>query len=158
LGAKEVRLLWFPDNRLDTVPLLDVVHKLEEIIEEVKPEVVYTQHGGDLNIDHSVTFRATLTATRPLEGSSITCVYAYEVGSSTEWSFQRFSPVFRPTSFVDISRTLEKKLQAMEMYKSEARDFPHPRSQAAISAKAQVWGSTVGVHAAEAFELIRCIR
>lgn len=155
LGATDVQLLGFPDNRMDTVPLLDVVQKIEKVIEEIQPDVVYTQHGGDLNIDHSVTFRATLTATRPMEGCPVKCVYAYEVGSSTEWSFQKLSPVFRPTSYVDISSTLDKKMQAMTIYTSEVRPFPHPRSPAAISTKAKFHGSTVGLHAAEAFELIR---
>jgi LmbE family N-acetylglucosaminyl deacetylase len=158
LGAKDVRLLEYPDNRLDTVPLLDIIHSLEEIIEEVQPEIVYTQHGGDLNIDHNKVFRAVLTATRPIEGCPVKTVLAYEVGSSTEWAFQKFAPVFRPTSFVDISTTLEKKVTAMEMYESEKRAFPHPRSTKAIEAKACTYGSTAGLHAAEAFECIRCIR
>ena len=158
LGAKDVRFLGFPDNRLDTVPLLDVVHTIEAVIKEVKPEVVYTQHGGDLNIDHAVTFRATMTATRPMRGSCVKCVYAYAVGSSTEWSFQKFSPVFRPASFMDISKTLTKKIRAMQMYESEARAFPHPRSPEAIEAQAKVWGSTAGLLSAEAFECIRTVQ
>lgn len=158
LGAKDVRLLGFPDNRMDTVPLLDIVQKIEEVIDDVRPEIVYTQHGGDLNIDHAVTFRATMTATRPMRGSCVKCVYAYEVGSSTEWSFQKFSPVFRPTSFMDISKTLTKKIEAMQMYESETRAFPHPRSPEAIEAKAKVWGSTAGLLAAEAFECIRTVQ
>jgi LmbE family N-acetylglucosaminyl deacetylase len=81
-------------------------------------------------------------------------VYAYEVASSTEWAFQKFSPVFQPNVFVDIGPMLELKIQAMQLYESEARSFPHPRSPEALRAIAQRWGSVVGLPAAEAFELV----
>lgn len=157
VGAKDLFMYSLPDNRFDTVPMLDVVKIIEELVGKLKPQVVYTQHGGDLNVDHAVTCRATMTATRPGDGSAVKTVYAYEVASSTEWAFQKFSPVFHPNVFVDIGATLETKIQAMQAYESEARPFPHPRSPEAIRAIAQRWGSVVGVHAAEAFELIRDI-
>lgn len=158
LGARELFSFGLPDNRFDTVPLLDVVKIVEELIDGLKPEVVYTQHGGDLNVDHSVLYRATLTATRPQSGMPVREVYSYEVASSTEWAFQKFEPVFRPNVFVDIADTLERKVAAMEMYESEARPFPHPRSPEALRAAAARWGSVVGVGAAEAFELVRAVR
>lgn len=158
LGAVECRQFGFPDNRFDTVPLLEVVKVVESLIEELRPRVVFTQHGGDLNVDHQVLYRATLTATRPMVGGCVQDVYAYEVGSSTEWAFQRFSPVFSPCVFVDIAATLDKKLRAMEVYESEARSFPHPRSTRALRAQAERWGATAGLAAAEAFELVRSVR
>jgi LmbE family N-acetylglucosaminyl deacetylase len=138
--------------------LLEVVQRIEAVIDEVHPDAVYTQHGGDLNIDHVTLYRATLTATRPVPGHPVRAVYAYEVASSTEWSFARFAPAFRPTTFVDISSTLEVKLTAIEMYEAEVRSFPHPRSREALRAQALHRGSTVGVEAAEAFELVRKLR
>ncbi|HOW96251.1 MAG TPA: PIG-L family deacetylase [Kiritimatiellia bacterium] len=154
LGARDVFLESLPDNRFDTVPLLDVIKKIEKRIEQLKPEVVYTQHGGDLNIDHVTTFRATLTATRPMPGGCVRAVYAYEVASSTEWAFQQFEPVFHPQVFVDISGTLERKIEAMNLYESEARPYPHPRSAEILRAIAQRWGSVSGLPAAEAFECV----
>jgi LmbE family N-acetylglucosaminyl deacetylase len=158
LGAKHVMLAGFPDNRFDTVALLDIIKVIEKRIDELKPEIVYTQHGGDLNIDHQRTFRAVLTATRPMANCPVKRVYAYEVGSSTEWAFQQFSPVFHPNVFTDITATLEKKISAMQMYDSEARVFPHPRSPDALRAQARRWGSVSGVPAAEAFVLVREIQ
>jgi len=158
LGAREVFLHSLPDNRFDTVPLLDVVKIIENHVQTLRPDVVYTQHGGDLNIDHVVTYRATLTATRPMRGTPAAAVYAYEVASSTEWAFQQFSPPFRPNLFVDIHQTLERKIQAMQVYESEARAFPHPRSPEALRAAARRWGSVVGGEAVEAFEIVREIR
>jgi LmbE family N-acetylglucosaminyl deacetylase len=158
LGAKRLYTFGLPDNRFDTIPLLDVVKVIEDLIREIRPQVVYTQHGGDLNIDHTVLFRATLTATRPMKGSSIRTLYAYEVASSSEWSFQLFEPVFRPNVFMDIADTLNVKLAAMQAYESEARQFPHPRSPEALVAQARHWGATAGLDAAEAFQVIREIR
>jgi LmbE family N-acetylglucosaminyl deacetylase len=158
LGAREVFLHGLPDNRFDTVALLDVVKIIEQHVNELRPSVVYTQHGGDLNIDHLVTYRATLTATRPMQSTPVKAVYAYEVASSTEWAFQRFSPPFHPGLFVDIHETLERKIAAMQIYESETRAFPHPRSPEALRALARRWGTVVGVPAAEAFEVVREIR
>ncbi len=158
LGAKEVTLAKFPDNRFDTVALLDIIKAVEREVERVKPAVVYTQHGGDLNIDHVCTFRSVLTATRAMAGSPVKKVLAYEVGSSSEWAFQQFAPAFHPSVFSDIGATLEKKISAMQMYESEARVFPHPRSPDALRAQAKRWGSVAGLPAAEAFCLIREIR
>jgi len=137
--------------------LLDVVKIVEELIKKISPAVIYTHHGGDLNIYHKVINRAVLTATRPVNGQPVRELYAFEVPSSTEWSFQRFEPVFRPNYFVDISATLETKLEAMAGYHSEIQPFPHPRSPQALRAIAQRWGSVVGCEAAESFELMRAI-
>lgn len=158
LGARDVQLAGFPDNRMDTVPLLDVTQRIEREIARVRPELVFTQHGGDLNIDHVVTFRATMTATRPMAGGPVRRLYAYEVGSSTEWAFQQFEPRFAPQVFFDIEAHLERKIAAMQVYESEARAFPHPRSPEALRAAARRWGSVVGVPAAEAFCCVRELR
>ncbi len=158
VGVKNVILHKLPDNRLDTLPLLEVVKIIEELVDRLKPEVIYTHHGGDLNIDHAVIHRAVLTATRPLAGQMVREIYAFEVPSSTEWAFQRLEPAFRPNVFVDVTRTLEAKIAAMECYESERRKFPHPRSPEALRAIAVRWGSVAGCGAAEAFELVRSVR
>jgi LmbE family N-acetylglucosaminyl deacetylase len=157
LGVRDLMTFNLPDNRFDTLPLLDIVKMIEEILAKTSPQVVYTQHGGDLNIDHRIVYQATLTATRPTANSSVNTVYAYEVPSSTEWAFHKFEPVFRANVLMDISDTLEIKLKAMQFYESETREFPHPRSLAAIKTIARRWGSVAGLNAAEAFELVRDI-
>jgi LmbE family N-acetylglucosaminyl deacetylase len=158
LKVKKLFFFDLPDNRFDTVPLLDIVKIIESLIDKLKPSTVFTHHGGDLNIDHCITHRATLTATRPVAGISVKKVYTYEVPSSTEWAFGSFSKGFQANIFVDISETLERKIEAMEIYESEARSFPHPRSPEALRALAKVRGASASLSAAEAFELIREIR
>ena len=156
--AKELVLCKLPDNRLDTVPLLEVVKLVEDLIEKFNPAVIYTHHPGDLNVDHGVVHRAVLTATRPIPGQRVREIYAFEVPSSTEWAFQRLEPSFRPSVFVDIASTLETKVSALACYDTETRKFPHPRSPEAVRAIAMRWGSVAGFQAAEAFELIRLLR
>ncbi|MBU0987417.1 MAG: PIG-L family deacetylase [Proteobacteria bacterium] len=158
MGATDLFLYDLPDNKFDTVPLLEVVKIVEALIKRLKPQVIYTHYGGDLNIDHGIAFRAVMTAARPLPGSSVREVYTFETPSATEWGFQKFGPVFAPNVFVDISATLGKKLKAMQLYESEIREFPHPRSLDALRAIARRWGSVAGLEAAEAFELVRAVR
>jgi LmbE family N-acetylglucosaminyl deacetylase len=158
VGAKELVLCKLPDNRLDTVPLLDVVKTVEDLVARFRPEIIYTHHPGDLNVDHGVVHRAVLTATRPMTGQCVRDIYAFEVPSSTEWAFQRLEPSFRPNVFVDIADSLETKIAALSCYDTETRKFPHPRSPEALRAIATRWGSVVGLQAAEAFELIRSVR
>jgi LmbE family N-acetylglucosaminyl deacetylase len=158
IGVKDILLYKFPDNRLDTVPLLQVVKTVEDVIERLKPEVIYTHHPGDLNVDHGVIHRAVLTATRPMAGQPVREIYAFEVPSSTEWAFGSLQPVFRPNVFVDVGSTIETKIAAMACYETETREFPHPRSPDALRAVARRWGSVAGCQAAEAFELVRSIR
>jgi len=158
VGAKELVLCKLPDNRLDTVPLLDVVKTVEDLVARFRPETIYTHHPGDLNVDHGVIHRAVLTATRPVSGQCVRDLYAFEVPSSTEWAFQRLEPSFRPNVFVDVADSLETKIAALGCYDTEIRKFPHPRSAEALRAIATRWGSVVGLQAVEAFELIRSVR
>lgn len=158
LGADSVSFEKLPDNRFDELPILEIVKRVERCVEAMAPEVIFTHHPGDLNVDHRMTFQAVLTATRPMKGCPVKEIYTFEIPSSTEWAFQQIEPAFRPNVFVDISGSLDTKVQALCHYESEVRAFPHPRSPEAIRAIARRWGSMVGSDAVEAFELIRSIR
>ena len=143
----------FPDNRMDAVPLLDVVKRIEAFLVKTRADSVFTHHPGDVNVDHGVTTRAVMAATRPLPGSRIRRVWAGEVISSSEWGIS--TERFAPNAWVDIAATLEDKLSAMTAYTDELRDFPHPRSLEALRALAQLRGSEIGTAAAEAFVVLR---
>ena len=158
LGIKKIFFRNFPDNRFDTIPVLEIVKAIEEVKETLKPEVIYTHHQGDLNIDHQVTFKAVLTACRPLKGETAKEIYSFEIPSSTEWNAPRTQNYFMPNVFVDISDTLDKKIEALKAYNGELREYPHPRSPEVLRAIALRWGSATGCRAAEAFDLIRSIR
>lgn len=158
MGAKAPRLIGLPDHRLDMVALLDVIQPIEKVVRETAPGIVYTHHGGDLNRDHRIVHQAVATACRPLPGSPITRVLAFEAPSSTEWSNPSIGPTFAPTHFVGIADFLDVKRAALECYAMEMRPFPHPRSFEAVIALAQVRGSQVGLTAAEAFEVVLDVR
>ncbi|MBI4142990.1 PIG-L family deacetylase [Candidatus Uhrbacteria bacterium] len=155
LGVASVRMLHFPDNRFDTMPLLDLVKAIEGVIAELRPDTILTHHHGDLNVDHRRTFEAVLVACRPLPGASVRTVLSFETPSATEWSVP---PTFAPTCSVDIAQTLAVKLDALRKYDREMRPFPHPRSYEAIEALATWRGAAAGVHAAEAFEVVRTLQ
>ncbi|PKM94931.1 MAG: GlcNAc-PI de-N-acetylase [Firmicutes bacterium HGW-Firmicutes-1] len=155
IGFNKVYFSNLPDNRFDSVDFLDVVKEVDKFIQEVQPEIIYTHHYGDLNIDHRVTFNAVITACRPIGDYFTKEIYCFETPSSTEWNFQYGDNLFKPNVFVDIESTIEYKLNAMAEYKSEIREYPHPRSLEALEVIAKRWGTVVGKKYVEAFELIR---
>lgn len=158
LGVDDLTLLSYPDNRMDGVVLLDVVKDVEKKLDQFKPSIVYTHHSGDVNIDHSIVHEAVIVACRPQPGHSVRQLLFFETPSSTEWRPAVSRSLFAPNWFVDISATLDVKLEALAAYSSEIKDFPHPRSLAAVEHLARWRGASAGVQAAEAFELGRYIQ
>lgn len=157
LGVTKLIIQRFPDNRMDSVPLLEVVRAVEAIMTRFPPDVVYTHHGSDLNVDHRVVHQAVNTACRPLPGHPVRTLLYFEVQSSTEWQSVAAATSFAPDWFSDISATLPLKLNALGVYADEMRPWPHARSLENVEATARVRGATVGVDAAEAFMLGRRI-
>lgn len=158
LGIKKSFFLDLPTVKLDTIPQKQLNDLLKDCIEEVKPEILYIPHAGDLNKDHRLVFESSLVAARPRPGSSLKKLLSYEVLSETEWGRQRareLREIFLPNIHIDITDTLEAKLKAMECYQSELKDYPHPRSLEAIKILAQKRGTEAGLKAAEAFMHVR---
>jgi LmbE family N-acetylglucosaminyl deacetylase len=158
IGIKDVFTANFPDNAFDSVSLLTIVKKIEEIKEIIKPEIIFTHHARDINIDHQITHKAVLTATRPKPGEIVKTIYAMEVPSSTEWNGFLKETAFVPNVFFDVSNTLNLKIDAMSEYKSELMSFPHPRSLEYIKILAKLNGAKVGIKYSENFMLIRNIQ
>ena len=156
LGVHKTYELDFPDNRMDTVPLLEIIQSIENITSGFKPSIVYTHHYGDLNIDHQITHKAVITACRPIPQSSVKEIYSFEVLSSTEWSDIN-STIFRPNKYNDISNYIDVKLKAIDIYHVEMRPQCHSRSKQNVETLAKLRGSSVGIFAAEAFQIIRAI-
>jgi N-acetylglucosamine malate deacetylase 1 len=158
LGFQTVQTLDFPDNRLDTVSRMDIAHAIDAVVEKIQPEILFTHHPGDYNWDHSIAFDAVLMAARVNPGEwSPKRIYSFEVPSATERAWQDPARAFHPNVHVDVSATIEKKKQAMKLYESEYRDYPHPRSVEGIEFLARKRGSEVGIEYAEAFCLIRAL-
>lgn len=157
MGVKDVRLLSFPDNRMDGIELLDVVKKVEEVVEAVKPEIVYTHHAGDVNIDHTVTHNAVITACRSLPDCTVKTLLFFETLSSTEWQMMTSDKMFYPNWYENITDVFDKKIEALKCYDSEMREYPHPRSYINVEHLARYRGMIIGCNMAEAFSLGRMI-
>lgn len=149
--------LTFPDNRMDSVPLLDIVQEIESKIDEIQPEVIYTHHIGDLNIDHQVTHKAVMTACRPQPGFCVKEIYGFEVLSSTEWQTPGVLS-FVPNVYIDITDYIEIKRTVLEVYAEEMREPPHSRSIENTIRLSGCRGATVGFDYAEAFMLLRLLK
>jgi LmbE family N-acetylglucosaminyl deacetylase len=158
LGTRGVSFGELPDQRLDTLPLVDVVTLVEQHVRTVRPEVVYTHCPQDVNRDHRVLLEAVQVATRPYSAPFVREVLMFETPSSTEWGSPSVQPAFVPHVFVDVSTTIEAKIAAFCCYEREVRPPPHPRSPEALRARASVWGAVAGVAAAEPFQVLRSCR
>jgi N-acetylglucosamine malate deacetylase 1 len=155
LGAKRVTLYGLPDNRLDTQPRLDLVKLVEKHVVEITPDVIYTHHAGDVNVDHRCVHDAVVTSCRPQAGHRVETLLFFETPSSTEWQPPGSGQPFLPNWFVDITSELEKKLGALRAYDREMRPWPHPRSYEGVEHLARWRGAMIGCAAAEAFILGR---
>ncbi|MFB2933861.1 PIG-L deacetylase family protein [Aerosakkonemataceae cyanobacterium BLCC-F154] len=155
LGVKETQFLPLPAANLDSVPYREINHKLLEVFRNIQPEILYIPFNGDLHVDHQRIFLSALVAARPNGINAPRKIYAYETLSETNWNAPYLTPNFVPNVFVDISSYLEMKIQAMEIYASQIKPFPHERSPETLRALATLRGSTVGRFAAEAFVLVR---
>lgn len=157
LGVADVEIGQLLDQRLDTLPVSDVAAAVEAIVKRCTPAVVYTHFPGDLNRDHRIVAEATMIACRPY-ASTVAELLFFETPSSTEWGAIGVSPAFQPNVFVDITATLDRKINAMACYTEEVREYPHPRSLESLRVRARAWGATVGCEAAEAFVAARILR
>ena len=162
LSAKTLGFEWievgnFPDNNMDSIPLLDVVKFIEKAKNNINPDIIYTHSSADLNIDHRIVNQATLTAFRPQNKELWKEIRTFEVPSSTEWGDQSSANLFKPNIWIDISQNWQNKLKSLKNYHMEMREYPHPRSYEAVENLAKYRGSQVGLYYAESFELIKKI-
>lgn len=134
---------------------MDIVKVIGKIKNKIKPDIIFTHYGKDLNIDHQITYKAVITATRPIKGETVKEIYYFEIPSSTEWAYPL---IFSPNIFFNISETIDIKLKALEEYKSELREYPHPRSLEGVELIAKNWEMKVGLSYTEAFKAVRIIK
>jgi len=158
IGYHSVSIHQLADNRFDSVNLLDIIKIVEKEKEQFRPDVIYTHHGGDLNIDHQRTFEAVVTCTRPMENEKVKTIITFETPSGTEWRASTDPRHFIPNLFFEVSEeNINAKVRGMENYEFEKRKYPHPRSPEALKIQAQRWGISIGRPFAEAFVLVRQI-
>ena len=146
----------YPDNQLDTIPILKIVQKIEKEIIRFKPSIIFTHYENDLNVDHQIAFKSVLTATRPKSKSFVRKIYCFEIPSNTDFSFKKNkNKIFVPNFYVNIEKYLKKKLELLRIYSGEMKRWPHQRSIKGIKVISNYRGSQIGVKNAEAFICIR---
>jgi LmbE family N-acetylglucosaminyl deacetylase len=156
IGYHSIISYQFSDNRFDSVDLLDIIKVIENEKHKFNPDVIFTHHGGDLNIDHRLTFEAVVTATRPMQHERVKSIITFETPSGTEWQASTFPQPFIPNMYVEVSENdVNAKLSGMEQYEFEVREYPHPRSIKALRIKMQNRGIEIGCKFAEAFHIVR---
>lgn len=158
IGYQSLSIYDFADNRFDTVALLDIIKVIEKEKAAFKPEIIFTHHGGDVNVDHQKTFEAVITACRPMAQEHVKSIITFETPSGTEWRASTDPRHFVPNIFIAVAQeNIQAKIKGMESYEFEKREYPHPRSPEALKIQAQRWGVSVGCAFAEAFCLVRNI-
>ncbi|MBR1495699.1 MAG: PIG-L family deacetylase [Acidaminococcaceae bacterium] len=159
LGVKHIFYGGLPDMKLDVTPHIEINQVIENVIDIFQPNTVFTHFFGDINKDHQRVSESTLVACRPTAGQCVKRVFLYSVPSSTEWNIQVPTTIFIPNWYENISgEYAEKKYKAMECYKTELREFPHPRSIQYLRVTDMAEGNRVGLLAAESFMLVRSVK
>src|SRR5690625_3106474 len=158
LGVKKSYYLDFPVVGLTDLPTIELNKEIHRIDQEVKPNIEYIPHKGDMHIDHATVAESAMVALRPVDSPQVKEIYVYETLSETEWNIPSVDNMFIPNVYVDITETIGRKIKAMKCYQSQLYDFPHPRSLKAIEALSELRGSTVCVRNAESFMLVREIK
>lgn len=155
LGVKDTIYLDCPAADMESVKRFELNGRIIDLIQTVKPDLVFIPHFGDMQRDHTLLSDAIMVAVRPRGNHRVRRVYSYETLSETEWNIPHSSNTFIPNTYIDISDFMDVKLSAMSCYQSQLSAFPEPRSLEAVEALAKLRGSTMGVKRAEAFALIR---
>ena len=157
IGIKKTIFGNFPDNSMDSVPLLKIIQFIEKQIKMIKPDTIFTHFESDLNVDHQITSKAVITACRPTKNQTVKSILFFEILSSSEWNISNKNKSFKPNYFVDITNSIKFKIKALKYYKRELKKWPHPRSVEGVKLLSKIRGSSVGLSNAEAFILGRHI-
>ena len=159
IGVHSLHLGKFPNISFNTVPHIDLVKFVEEVIEETGATNIYTHHPSDLNNDHIHVSFACQAAARLFQRKSgvqrLRELCFMEVPSSTDWSFCSSTRSFNPNSFFLIGKEgIERKISALRKYRGVSRVYPHSRSIEALTSLAVLRGSQAGQDYSEAFETV----
>lgn len=156
LMKKNCFLLGFPDQRLDSIPLLNIVKEIERLSEAISPDVIYTHHWGDINKDHRICFEATITAFRPNRKIKNNIkMFSFEIPGNMNILPPKAVNRFNPDHFVDITDSISKKIEALKAYKSELIKFPKILQPKNILELSSYRSKNKGYRNAEAFETLK---
>ena len=153
-----INRLGLSTTKVDKYNVSELVLKISSIFNKVKPNIVYLPFKGDVHSDHKCMFYAAYSCTKSFRYPFIKKIYMMEILSETEFSVSTKDDSFIPNSYVDIDHYIDKKIEIMNVYKSEISEPPFPRSEKNIRALSTFRGSTCGHEYAEAFVLLKEIK
>lgn len=145
--------------RLDTIAQVELAQVIERespiSIARTRPTVVLAPHRSSYNQDHRAVAEAVHTALRPSNTAvrhHPRLVLSYEEAAD-QW---RSEPVAPPSLIVELTEDdVSAKLQAMELYGSQAHEHPHTRSETTLRSLAVLRGMQAGVALGEGFHVAR---
>lgn len=141
--------------QVDEYSMSELVGKISKVINEIKPNIIYLPFKGDVHSDHREIFEASYSCTKSFRYPFIRKIYMMETLSETEFAPSTKEDSFVPNTFVDISEFIDKKLEIMQVFKSEIDKHPFPRSERNLRALAIFRGATCGCEYAESFVLLK---
>jgi len=135
------------------------INYIENEIEKIKPDILYTVFYGDNHQDHEYIFKAVKIATRIWSSFLVKKIYLGEILSSTDQAPKNLLHTFCPTHYVALREDqVIRKSKSISMYKDEVMQWPHPRSEKGIINLAERRGSECKSLYAEAFVILRDIK
>jgi len=157
LGFKWIKKGNFPDNQIDSIPLINIIKFIEEVKSQINPSIIYTHSSADLNIDHQLVSKAVLTSFRPQLNETWKEIRLFEIPSSTDYGHRAVTNIFTPNLYINIEETWELKLKALKSYDAEMKVYPNSRSYIGLENLSKYRGNQVGLKFAESFEILRKI-
>jgi len=152
-GFKELFNLELEPGGLDKYSKSELIATISGIFNKIKPSLIILPFRSDIHSDHTIVFDSCYSCTKSFRYPFIKKVVSMEIISETDFANPQHG--FIPNLFIDISKYINKKIEIMQLYKSEIGVHPFPRSDDSIWSLAQYRGATAGVKAAEAFLIIK---
>jgi len=145
-----------PASGLAKADMGALVDRMRDLLASLKPKTVLLPHAGDAHDDHAATFAAVTAAAKPqrMRALGVERLWAMEILSETDAAPPLSARQFLPTVCVDIAPYLRRKLDILELYKSEIVPGT-ARTSEIVAAHARVCGASFGAAAAERFMLVR---
>ena len=144
--------------QVDEYGMSSLIDKISNVINTIKPNIIYLPFKGDVHSDHRKIFEASYSCTKAFRYPFIKKIYMMETLSETEFAPSTKEDSFIPNTFVDVSAYFEKKIEIMKIFKSEISMYPFPRSERNLKSLATLRGATAGCEYAESFVLLKEIQ
>lgn len=144
LGITDIEILDFPTK--DIPFRSDVVNAIDVSMAKYNPDIVFTHHPFDTHQAHEGVSKATIAAARRKN-----TVFFYEPITPSGRSYVPF----KPSLYVDIEATLDKKIESLKCHKSEYNKFGAEDWIEGVRCRCGFRGYEIGKKFAEAFEILR---